>query len=103
MSNTAKKANWGDTRFVHIQDPSLKRRVTAAFRYNDEEQLVHFSVAQCSKKDTFCKRIGRTVSHGRLLGGASYTITYNQLGENRGFKAVTNAVVMRVLEELSED
>jgi hypothetical protein len=98
---TAQTSKWGDSRFVHIQDNNLKRRVTAAFRYNDERQIIEFSLAQCSKKDTFCKRIGRTVSHGRLNSNHDVRIIpYESLDGDTGFKAVTETVVRRVLEEL---
>lgn len=100
---TAQVSKWGDSRFVHIQDAALKRRVTAAFRYNDKNQTIEFSLAQCSKKDTFCKRIGRTVSHGRLTSDHHVRIIpYESLHGETGFKAVTETVVRRVLEELAD-
>ena len=96
-------SKWGDTRFIHIYDTRLKRRVTAAFKYDDEEQKIFISVAQCSRRDTYCKRIGRTVSHGRLQTGHYLTtIDYKQLTDGLGYKAVTQAVAETAVHSLQD-
>ena len=104
MTQKQHQTKWDDVRFIHINHPSLKRRTTAAFRYEDNKKVIEFSVAECSKKDTYCKRIGRTVSFGRLTSHKDdiRVITYESLDNELGFKKVTDAVVASVLNELAE-
>jgi hypothetical protein len=63
---SGKSDKWGGTRFVYITNLKKTGPITAAFRYNDQKQVIEFEFARCGKADVFSKAIGRVVSHGRL-------------------------------------
>lgn len=41
----------------------------ATIGYVRDGNIVLFTIARCNKKDTFCRRIGRAITRGRLLLG----------------------------------
>lgn len=47
--------------------PSERGGYTLCFIYNDEGEVVATGVAECSKLDHFCYRLGREISRGRAL------------------------------------
>ena len=60
-------------RFIYVRDKSklFGPALTIAVDYDEEEACVVYSIAVCSKKDRFSKKIGREVALGRLSGGMS--------------------------------
>ena len=60
------------TKFIHIRARRANGSVlekggtTVAYDFNPETRIAHFAVAYCSKRDNYCKRIGRDVASGRL-------------------------------------
>jgi hypothetical protein len=44
----------------------------------DAEGNITYSVATCSHRDNFCRRIGRTISYGRFATGRCSVITKEQ-------------------------
>lgn len=68
-------------KFMHIRimvdgKPATKGGGTICYALMDEH--VVFSVAVCSVKDNFCRKIGRQVSEGRFNVGQIETIPYNK-------------------------
>ena len=65
------------TKFIHIRSyrvngPLLEHVInerggtTIAYDFNPETRMASFAVAHCSKKDNYCKAIGRAIAGGRL-------------------------------------
>jgi hypothetical protein len=88
-----------DIRFTHIRDvvdsalgPLSKGGATVAWKYDDANQRIVYSVALCSRKDNFCRRTGRAVSAGRLTK-SSASVPYSVLTTRENgpsFKEVAN-------------
>ena len=63
------------TKFIHIRARRIngsvleKGGITVAYDFDPYTRIARFAVAHCSKRDNYCKRIGRDVAQGRLLFG----------------------------------
>lgn len=105
MNAAVRNKEWNGTRFIHIttnkESLNLKRPMTIAYRYNDERQTIQFSIAECSKRDIFCKRVGRMVSYGRLDKHPN-NINYSNFKGDLSYKNVTNTIVNQVLEQYAQ-
>ena len=64
--------------FTEFGEVAGKGGVTVAFEVNGNTLVLAF--AECSRKDNFCKRIGRDVASGRLRAGKG--TTYEILSDN---------------------
>ena len=70
-------------RFVYTVNKN-GRRVTMAYKHLDQEQGIMVSSAECSKKDRFVKKYGRSVAGGRLNSkSGGVFIDYNSIGGTR--------------------
>lgn len=63
-----------NTRFAHIRNASRPYTIAFTELPYGTSGTVAYSIAECSAKDNFCKRIGREVAEGRLAKGIFSTI-----------------------------
>lgn len=62
-------------KFKHfILRDSKSHGCTIAFDYNEKKSLISFSVAQCHKKDVYCKKTGRDIAIDKFLNGNKITV-----------------------------
>ena len=54
--------------FVKQSAIQVKGGATIGYGFDDERQQLMYAVARCSKKDNFCKRLGRELVEERLGG-----------------------------------
>lgn len=58
------------SKFIHIRVPnSQKGGTTVAYDFDKATRIVHFVIGKCNSNETYCKRIGRAVTGGRLAKG----------------------------------
>lgn len=88
-----------DIYFAHIRE-GFKRPLTIAYMKSNNSNSIRFAVAQCSKRDQFCKKTGRAVSGGRLEAG-KYLITTGAISLKH--KEVIARIVSVIKEVLSHD
>lgn len=65
-------------RFVYVD--VKKQRVTVAYSYDNEHNMVRFAAAKCSKRDRFVKRIGRDIAVGRLTVKGGIGVSFDEIG-----------------------
>jgi hypothetical protein len=81
------KTKYSDVKYIHLREHSIKGEVlpfggcTVAFvqssKYKAEDpasQVYLVARAQCSARDNFCKKIGRSIARGRLESGMFDTL-----------------------------
>jgi hypothetical protein len=63
-------------KFIHYIPTSRKGGVTIAYELqeNNQGKKLVFAVAQVSKKDNYCKKIGRDVSLDRFIKGETLSL-----------------------------
>ena len=69
-------------RFVYANTKN-GRKATVAYTYDDANNQINVSVAECSKRDRFCKAIGRNVAVGRLAHRGGKQVPYAAIGSTR--------------------
>lgn len=94
------KDKWDGTRFVYITNLPKIGPVTAAYRFNDADQVITFEFARCSKRDTFSKKIGRGIAFGRLKTHPQ-SFPYADVGELT-YPKITAEVVRLVTENVGK-
>lgn len=99
------KDKYNGVRFVYVRDGDAVRDVTAAYRFNDAERRIEFATAECSERDQFCKKIGRSISYARLTNGYKVrTIPYAEVcdeGETSPkYSLISGAVVAAVAGDM---
>lgn len=62
-------------KFAHVRNkdkdghPTAHGGITVAYDVNDDNEVIAFASARCSRKENYCKAIGRTIATGRLDAG----------------------------------
>lgn len=59
---------------------ALRGGVTVAYLFHDVGKKIDFSVAFCSKKDNYCKKIGRELAASRTISGS---VPYDYLPDGK--------------------
>lgn len=59
---------------------AVKGGVTVAYLFHDVGKKIDFSVAFCSKKDNYCKKIGRELAASRTISGS---VPYDYLPDGK--------------------
>lgn len=68
-------------RFLHIRNIEDKETGSKALKggktlaYCIEGDQMTYAVAECGRKENYCRRTGRLISEGRLLAGKNQTVT----------------------------
>lgn len=68
-----------EIRFVYAKNKS-GRHVTVGYVYDDNDNVIRISKAECSKRDQFVKKIGRAIVSGRLTTHGGTAIPYGTIG-----------------------
>lgn len=61
-------------KFGKVTEAAEKGGTTIAYDFDPVTRIALYSVAHCSKKDNYCKRIGRDVATGRLIQGNKHPV-----------------------------
>lgn len=64
-----------ETFYGHRRTPSNNGGMTVAWRADVNSNVLVYSVARCSTKDNFCKKIGRDIASGRLTAHKATIMT----------------------------
>jgi len=99
-------------RTIHLRsrngDDSVapKGGATVTCEFNKETGNLDFAIALCSKKDIFCKKLGRTISEGRLENflknpeGVHKLVYFTTVPENTRFLTAINFKVKDLLDDI---
>lgn len=83
-------------KFIHIrQANTAKGGTTIAYRFNAETRIAEFVVGKCNSNETYCKRIGRAVTGGRLNKGKRVQQTF--IPEGHGVADIVARTVLDVV------
>ena len=78
---------FGTTTYRAESSVTVKGGNTVAYVFNDSSKRLIYSTARCSKKDNYCKSLGRSLAAARLTGsnatGTQLAVDYSSLPEGK--------------------